>query len=183
MKISKFSGFLNKLKNDSNKELLESVYSGFRAIFENQHVTKGNHLVKTTYEIITPESAEQGDVAERGWKDEEGESMELDSFDVFEIADKLSNREEFAGKSTEFLEDYVKENPSKFIPLNTAKWLVNEGATEHSSSDFDPNGWYTSYGQQDPKTGNYENLGFHLDGYTDEEKELVYNEFKRLLSR
>jgi hypothetical protein len=28
--------------------------------------------IRTTYEIITPESAEHGDVHERGWKDEEG---------------------------------------------------------------------------------------------------------------
>lgn len=28
--------------------------------------------IKVTYEVITPESAEDGDVAERGWDDEEG---------------------------------------------------------------------------------------------------------------
>lgn len=29
-------------------------------------------IVKETYEIVTPESAEEGDVAEDGWIDEEG---------------------------------------------------------------------------------------------------------------
>lgn len=29
-------------------------------------------IIRTTYEIITPESAEEGDAAERGWSDEEG---------------------------------------------------------------------------------------------------------------
>lgn len=32
--------------------------------------------IKITYEIITEESAEDGDVAERGWKDEEGKEIE-----------------------------------------------------------------------------------------------------------
>lgn len=35
-----------------------------------------NLIVKTTYEIITPESAEAGDAEERGWIDEEGETFE-----------------------------------------------------------------------------------------------------------
>ena len=29
-------------------------------------------LIRETYEVITPESAEQGDTEERGWIDEEG---------------------------------------------------------------------------------------------------------------
>lgn len=33
-------------------------------------------LIKTTYEIVTDESAAEGDVAERGWKDEDGEEFE-----------------------------------------------------------------------------------------------------------
>jgi hypothetical protein len=36
-------------------------------------------IIRTTYEIITDESAEQGDVAERGWRDEEGAEYDVDS--------------------------------------------------------------------------------------------------------
>ena len=34
------------------------------------------HRIRTTYEIVTPESAEQGDAEDRGWIDEEGEEIE-----------------------------------------------------------------------------------------------------------
>lgn len=30
-------------------------------------------LIRTTFEVVTPESAEEGDAAERGWVDETGE--------------------------------------------------------------------------------------------------------------
>ncbi len=40
-----------------------------------------NPRILTTYEIVTPESAEQGDVAERGWVDEEGQACVGDDWD------------------------------------------------------------------------------------------------------
>jgi len=33
-------------------------------------------LIRTSYETVTPESAEEGDAADRGWEDEEGEQFE-----------------------------------------------------------------------------------------------------------
>jgi hypothetical protein len=37
-----------------------------------------NHRIATSYDLVTPESAEEGDIAESGWVDEEGESMDGD---------------------------------------------------------------------------------------------------------
>jgi len=42
----------------------------------NAHGGRNGLRVKVSYELITPESAEEGDVAERGWDNEEGELME-----------------------------------------------------------------------------------------------------------
>lgn len=36
-------------------------------------------LIRITYEVITPESAEDGDAAERGWTDEDGEKHSVQS--------------------------------------------------------------------------------------------------------
>ena len=44
--------------------------------------------IKTTYEIITPESAEIGDAEERGWEDEEGVEIECVAEAVEFLIDK-----------------------------------------------------------------------------------------------
>ena len=36
-------------------------------------------LIRISYEVVTPESAEDGDVAERGWEDEDGEEHDVES--------------------------------------------------------------------------------------------------------
>jgi len=77
----------------------------------------------TTYEIITPESAEEGDVAERGY--------------------------ESKGNTAESVEDMVRT-------------LLNEGATEASSSHWHRGIWYTAYGEQNYRTGDHENRSFHI---------------------
>ena len=45
---------------------------------------EGRKLIRTTYEIITEESAAEGDVEEAGWEDEEGVEVEPDEYDLEE---------------------------------------------------------------------------------------------------
>lgn len=48
----------------------------------NEHNSSVDKIIKTTYQIVTPESAEDGDFADQGWDDEEGESMLPDEYDI-----------------------------------------------------------------------------------------------------
>jgi len=116
----------------------------------------GDPRVKITYEIITPESAEEGDVAESGWEDDEGVSMTLDEWDIEE---------------------------ETTLAEKTAKWLYDEGAIEPSSSHFYPGTWYTAYGDQDYRTGAYKNRSFHLHDFTPDEERQVWDELNKLTRR
>lgn len=105
--------------------------------------------ITITYETITPESAEQGDAEDRGWIDEEGESMLADEFDLEEgltVVDKA------------------------------VAFLKKNYATEPSSSHFDDGVWYTAYDyDHDYETGATENRSYHLNGFTTEEAEEIFN--------
>ena len=46
--------------------------------------------IRVTYEIITPESAENGDVAESGWLDEEGRDFTPDFEDETAVGNAIS---------------------------------------------------------------------------------------------
>lgn len=111
------------------------------------------HLIKITYETITPESAEEGDVADSGWIDEEGVDMEPDEIDLDEGLDVID-------KTVEFLRDHNAE-PSE----------MGRGAAPR---------WWTAYEVDvDYATGEVENHSFHLHGYSDEERAEVYLEVRR----
>ena len=106
--------------------------------------------IRISYEIITPESAEQGDVEERGWVEEEGIAVDPDEWD------------------REITEVY-----------KTAIFLQDVGATEASSSHFHPGIWYTAYGEMNLQDGSYKNLNYHLVGFTEEEEEEIYRRIMR----
>ena len=108
--------------------------------------------IAIAYEIVTPESAEQGDVAERGWIDEVGVDMTPDRYDI-------EDGETAVSKAVEFLK--------------------NEGATEPSSSMFHDGVWYTAYYGQNPRDGSEESRSFHLRGFTPEEEEAIYKEMTK----
>jgi len=101
--------------------------------------------IRIAYEIITPESAEQGDAEERGWIDEEGIAVSPDEWD-----------EEITAAA------------------KTVMFLKNEGVSEPSSSAFHPGVWYTAYGEQNWRDGSYKNQSYHLVRFTPEEEEEVY---------
>ena len=87
----------------------------------------------TTYEIITEESAEDGEAAEQGFGDP------IDDVGVEEACELLHG-------------------------------------LEPSSSQFHVGIWYTSYGEMDILSGNYENTSYHLDRqeWTEEQQRAIY---------
>lgn len=104
--------------------------------------------IVTTYEIITPESVENGDFSESGWYDEQGESMVPDEYDKEEgitVVDKA------------------------------AEFLKNKCANEPSSSVFSPGIWYyTIDPEQNYLTGEDIYYSYHLKGFTEEEEFEIY---------
>ena len=56
-----------------------------------EQFNQDDKLIKTTYQVVSPESAERGDYADQGWYDEEGESMipdEWESEEGITVVDK-----------------------------------------------------------------------------------------------
>lgn len=113
----------------------------------------GRHpRILTTYETVTPESAEHGDVADRGWIDDEGESMAPDSYDRSEGLTAVD-------KAVRFLKD--------------------NGAGEASSSYFHRGIWYSDYGSEDYRTGENEQRSYHLKGFTAAQEREIFNQMSR----
>jgi hypothetical protein len=104
--------------------------------------------ILVSYDIVTPESAEEGDVAERGWIDDEGASMEPDEYDI---------------------------EVGRTVVDKAIKFLCYDGATEPSSDPFSSGTWYTTEGDQDYRTGATEYRAYHLKDFTREEERAVYN--------
>ena len=150
-------GFYGK-KEDAErhvKRLMDSgAWSGMPPKIEVETESPGNagyagpRRIATTYDVVTPESAEAGDYAERGWDDEEGESMEPDEYDLEE---KLSAVDK------------------------AARWLLDRGALEASSSHYHSGIWYT---QSDPEidyaTGAERRQSYHLKGFSEEEERMIH---------
>jgi Zn-dependent M16 (insulinase) family peptidase len=101
-------------------------------------------LIKTTYQTITPESSEDGDYADHGWEDEDGESMIPDDYDIDEGITAIDK---------------------------AVKFLNNKGATEPSSSEYHQG---LSYSTPDPDrnytTGEETYYSYHLSGFTPNEE-------------
>lgn len=111
--------------------------------------------ITTTYNRTTPESVERGDFSESGWRDEEGVVMEPDENDRAEgitAVDKAVN------------------------------FLKREGASRHasSSSSFHVGAWYsTGWDSVNYRTGEEEELNFHLEDFTPEQEEQIWNLFHK----
>lgn len=104
--------------------------------------------IAITYDIVTHESAAEGDTAENGWIDQEGVSMKPD-------ADEAADGVTAVDKAVEMLRD--------------------NGATEASSSSFHTGIWYTNNDHDtDYITGAVESRSYHLKGFTPEEERAVY---------
>jgi hypothetical protein len=77
------------------------------------------HLIRTTFEICTPEDAEFGECSERGWIDEEGESMDLDP-DFDDMGDDTVHK-----KTVTFLRDKGACHPNNSDVADS--WSDNGG--------------------------------------------------------
>lgn len=110
-------------------------------------------LIRISYEVITPESAELGEVAESGWIDEEGVVIEPDADDI-------------AGAGSEFL-----------AVVNAAVGVIGH-KQQPSSCPFAPGfTWYSeTTGDEDYMTGAVTYKSWHLSGFTPEEEQDIYNE-------
>lgn len=125
----------------------ESFIQGFELGRSKRERNPSGHRIAITYETVTPESAEQGDVDDRGWIDQDGEDMDETAEDFYDG-------------------DVVKA---------TIKGLRDNGVSEPSSSHFHPGVWYTAYEyNRDYRTGAVENRSFHLKGYTEDEERRVF---------
>jgi len=115
--------------------------------FRESTEPEGSKYITVSYDTVTPESAEEGDVAESGWEDEEGVDMTPDEIDV---EDGIS--------AVDKAVDYLQKN----------------GPMEPSSSQFTPHTWYTHYEGQDPSDGSETSYSYHLNGFTPEEEQEIY---------
>jgi hypothetical protein len=84
---------------------------------------------------------------EHGWIDEDGEEMDPDEFDI---------------------ED------GKTAVTKAIEYLLNNGATEPSSSHPEAGVWYQDQPDEDPETGWSTERHYHLVGFTPEEEVAVY---------
>jgi len=157
-KIEKFKKFLDSLKGHGQDTLIESVEKGFQAYYESQMEMsdRRGHYITTTYETWDEESTEIGDTDDKGWYDEEGQSMEADDFD----------REE-----------------GKTVIDNTVEFLQDKGATEGNEEGMNaaPRWWSTVYPEHDRdffEKGESTYYSFHLNNYTEEEKKEIYRRMK-----
>ncbi len=62
---------------------------------------------------------------------------------------------------------------------NAVQFLRGAGATEASSSCFDPHVWYTCYGEMHSRTGETTNRSYHLKNWTVAELQAIYNGVKK----
>jgi len=108
--------------------------------------------ITTTYSIITPESAEHGDVEEEGWEDEEG---------------------------VEFIPDEQDTEDGVNVAELAIEWLIQHSVEQASSYPFSPGTWYTSSPYDDYRTGASTEYNFHLEGFTPEEEEEIYDFLKK----
>jgi len=107
-----------------------------------------SRLIKTTFTIVTEESAQDGDFAESGYLDEDGVSMEPDEFDI--------------------------EEGLSCVDL-AVKFLKGNGVISASSSRFHVGTWYSSEDDTDMRSGDCETHSYHLEGFSPEEEEAIFN--------
>ena len=102
------------------------IYRQLAARITGQPVAR----IRTAYEIVTPESAEHGDVDSRGWIDEIGEACEPDAYDIAEGLTRVD-------LAVEFL-------------------TANRGSLEASASFYHNGVWYSEYGANEGTRDYYE---------------------------
>lgn len=127
----------------------QSFFEPQNEIKQKLSPNKNKHLIKISYQTWDEDSAKNGEYSDIGWESEDGIEMDLDEYDI--------------------------EN-GETIVTKTVKFLIGEGATEFSSSSFDPRGWYMwADVKRDKYSGEWRLQNYHLYGYTNEEKKEIYD--------
>lgn len=114
--------------------------------------------ILTTYEVVTPESAECGESDSRGYIMAAG-GMRCTDGEPADIGYPITG------------EDYDGD-----IIAEAVKYLRKNYATEASDYPYSPRGtWYTAPNyNHDYRTGATESRSYHLVGFTDEEERAIY---------
>jgi hypothetical protein len=124
-----------------------------QVINENEFDQGGDKRITISYRVSDEESTELGDYKEQGWKDQEGVSMVPDEYDLEDGITAVD-------KAVDFLKD--------------------NGATEASSSHFNNHVWYsTTDADVDYGSGEETYYDYHLKGFSNEEKEEIFNRIKQ----
>jgi hypothetical protein len=111
-------------------------------------LTDGIRRIHITYDVTTEESVEQGDVAERGWINEDGLEIVPDDFDIDEHGSETAA-----------------------IVALAVKTICDRGSVEASSSEFHRRIWYTEI---DNIIGE-QRWSYHLnDCFTEEEEQAIF---------
>ena len=137
----------------------------------------GKRTYHVTYDIVTPESAEDGDYAESGWIDSRGWHCQAPDGCVGQAYIdwcKTQDLDHIIEPDEYDIKEYDGESEAAVALM--VRVLRDAGAYEHSCSAFDGRGWYRSYGEQDFRDGSTESRAFHFeDGWTDEEKRAIFD--------
>ena len=111
--------------------------------------------IRITYDIVTPESAAEGDFAESGWIDQDGIEITPDADDIDEYGSEL---------------DAVVHLTCRQVG----------SCVEPSSSQFHAGVWYTD---ADPdrnyRDGSETRQSYHLDEFTENEEREIYHRLTR----
>ena len=143
----KLAGYADKGKCDGCGD------SKFRARFVEVVELEGrNRRIKTTYSVVTPESAEIGDYADSGWENEEGVCADPDELDVEEHGSVLA------------------------AVVDCAVKAIGNGVEASDYPTCCPgHTWYTEIdGETDYSDGSNKTLSFHLDGFSEDEELAIY---------
>lgn len=109
--------------------------------------------ILTTYEVVTEESAKNGDFERCGWKDEDGQDCTPDA--------------------------NADEDEPETVVSNAVQFLRGHGACHPSSFPFSVGTWYDSEPDQDMHDGSYTTHGYHLHGFTPEQEQQIYTQLKK----
>ena len=144
------------MKKNATKERLFEVTARldktFKPVLNEEVLPAEDKRIATTYQIVTPESAEAGDFSDQGWEDEEGVSMIPDQYDA---------------------EDGITAVDK------AVKFLKDKGGNEPSSSQFNVGVWYsTPDPDRDYHTGEETYYSFHLKGFTSEEEKVIFDKMR-----
>jgi len=147
------------MKKNATKERLFEVTARldktFKPVLNEEVLPAEDKRITTSYQTVTPESAEQGDFADQGWENEEGESMLADQYDTEEGITAVD-------KAVKFLKDNGGNEPSS-SQFNTGVW--------YSTPDPDHNNNYFTKGEE-------KYYSFHLKGFTPEEEKAIFDKMK-----